>query len=149
MDLSVATKSLWFIRNNLREINRKRNFNQTALWLINLYTDLLQTTMREINLRTDFFVLPLFPLWRDNIPLRCALPPFEGGLGGMFLCVRIPCTTHNNWPLTINMSFRAKRRISSLFPARFLTAFGMTRGGYLRWFASICEICVRITLHNN
>ena len=26
-----------------------------------------------------------FPLWRNNIPLRFALPPFEGGKGGMFI----------------------------------------------------------------
>ena len=50
--------------------------------------------------------------------------------------------TINNWPLTINLSFRAKRRISSLYPARFLTAFGMTRGGVRNdkrgLFALIC-----------
>ena len=28
------------------------------------------------------------PFEGDNIPFRCALPPFEGGAGGMFLCVR-------------------------------------------------------------
>ena len=46
-----------------------------------------------------------------------ALPhsPFEGGLGGCSSAFGL-------------LSFRAKRRISFLFLARFLTAFGMTRG---------------------
>ena len=50
-------------------------------------------------------------------PLRFALPPFEGGGRG-----DVPRRSGH-------LSFRAKRRISFLFPARFLTMFGMTKGG--------------------
>ena len=45
-----------------------------------------------------------------------ALPPFEGGGGGMFLCVR-------------SFVIQSEAMNLLLFPARFLTVFGMTRGG--------------------
>ncbi|PDP44632.1 hypothetical protein CLI86_02990 [Tannerella forsythia] len=52
-----------------------------------------------------------------------------------YMIRRVPRITINHRQLTINLSFRAKRRISFLSPARFLTASGIDRGGYLRPFA--------------
>ena len=51
-----------------------------------------------------------------------------------YMIRRVPRITLNHWQLTINLSFRAKRRISFLFSTRFLTMFGMTN----------TVICVRI-----
>ena len=51
-----------------------------------------------------------------------------------YMIRRVPRITINHWQLTINLSFRAKRRISFLFSTRFLTMFGMTN----------TVLCVRI-----
>ena len=49
-------------------------------------------------------------------PFASLFPPLKGGLGGMFLCVR-------------SFVIQSEAMNLLLFPARFLTVFGMTRGG--------------------
>ena len=48
-------------------------------------------------------------------PFASLFPPLKGGLGGMFLCVR-------------SFVIQSEAMNLLLFPARFLTTFGMTKG---------------------